>query len=167
MQPTSYLGGSTLCWAQLKMKIEHLYPIWFILCALVGSIIGSMTGHGAIRGMTDGMVIAVLPLFVLLLTYPILKLWRPTLPTCRCRQCNYKGYTYVGPGEGLQSCSSSRFRCTQCGRTYELSRDRFSELAHDDQTIPFMHHTKWGRWKETRAEQTPAGNVAKSAAPEE
>jgi uncharacterized C2H2 Zn-finger protein len=144
-----------------KMKIEHLYPIWFILCALAGSIIGRMTGHGAIRGMTDGMIIAVLPLFVLLLAYPILKLWRPTLPTCRCRQCNYKGYTYVGPGEGLQSYSSRRFRCPQCGRVYELSRDRFSEIVNDDHTIPFMHHTKWGRWKETKTQQNPPDDVPK------
>jgi hypothetical protein len=149
------------------MKIERQYPIWFILCALAGAIIGSMNGYGAIRGMTDGMVIATLPLFLLLLTYPLLMLWRPTLPTCRCRQCNYKGYKYVGSVEGLQSGSSIRFKCPQCGRVYELSRDRFSELANDDRMVPYMHHTKWGRWKETKAEQTNAGDVAKSAVPEE
>jgi hypothetical protein len=126
-----------------------------------------VTGRGAIRGLTGGMIIAALPLFLLGLTYLLMMLWRPTLPTCRCHQCNYKGYEYVGPSEGLQSGSSIKFRCPQCGRVYELSRDRFSELANDDRTIPFMHHTKWGRWKETKAEQTPAGDVAKSAAPEE
>lgn len=149
------------------MNIERLYPFWFVLCASAGAIIGSLTGHGAIPGLTGGMLIAVLPLFLLGLTYLLLTLWRPNLPTCRCRQCNYKGYKYIGSTDGLQSGEYVRFSCPKCGRVYELSRDRFNELANDGRTVPYMHHTKWGRWKETNAEQTPAGDVAKRAAPEE
>jgi predicted RNA-binding Zn-ribbon protein involved in translation (DUF1610 family) len=149
------------------MNSERLYPIWFVLCALAGAVIGAVTGHGAIRGLTDGMLIAALPLFLLLLAYPLLILWRPTLPICRCRQCNHKGYKYVGPTDGLQVGGSVRFRCPQCGRVYELSRDRFSVLENDCRTVPYMHHTKWGRWKETKAEQASADDVAKRAAPEE
>jgi hypothetical protein len=149
------------------MNIERLYPIWFVLCASAGTIIGSATELGAIRGLTGGMLIAVFPLFLLGLTYLFLMLWRPTLPTCRCRQCNYKGYKYIGSTDGLQAVDSIRFRCPQCGRVYELSHDRFDELANDGCTVPYMHHTKWGRWKEIKAEQTPTGNVAKRAAHEE
>jgi hypothetical protein len=149
------------------MNIERLYPIWFLLCASAGVTIGSVTGHGAIRGLTGGMLIAALPLFLLGLTYLFWMLWRPTLPTCRCRQCNYKGYKYVESADGLQAGGSTRFRCPQCGRVYGLSRDRFNELTNDGRTVPYMHHTKWGRWKETKAEQTPAGDVAKRAVPEE
>jgi hypothetical protein len=149
------------------MNIERLYPIWFVLCALSGATIGSVTGHGAIRGLTGGMIIAALPLFLLGLAYLLMMLWRPDLPNCRCRQCNYKGYVFDGSIDGLEAGGSVRFRCPRCGRVYELSIDRFNELADDGSTVPYMHHTKWGRWKETTAEQTPTGNVAKRAAPEE
>ena len=149
------------------MNIERLYPIWFVLCALTGVTIGSVTGHGTIRGLTVGMMIAVLPLFLVGLTYILTMLWRPDLPTCRCRQCNYKGYKYIGSTDDLPSGGSIRFGCPQCGRVYELSKDRFNELANDGRIVPYMHHTKWGRWKETKAKQPPAGDVAERAAPEE
>ena len=149
------------------MNIERLYPIWFVVCASAGATIGSITGHGAIRGLTDGMLIAVLPLFLMGLTNLLLMLWRPLLPTCRCRQCNHKGYKYVGSTDGLQAADSIKFRCPQCGRVYELSRDRFNELANDGHAVPYMHHTKWGRWKDKKDEQTPAGDVAKHGVPEE
>jgi hypothetical protein len=149
------------------MNIERLYPIWFLLCASAGAVIGIVTGHGAIRGLTAGMLIAVLPLFLLGLTYPLLMLWRPNLPTCRCRKCNYKGYEYVGSADGPKAGGSVRFSCHQCGRVYELCHDRFNEVVNDGRTVSYMHHTKWGRWKEPKAEQTPAGDVTKRAAPEE
>ena len=145
------------------MNMERLYPIWFVLCASAGATIGSVTGHGVIRGLTDGMLIAVLPLFMLGLTNLLLMLWRPILPTCRCRKCNYKGYKYVGSTDG----GTITFRCPQCERVYELSCDRFNELANDGHAVPYMQHTKWGRWKETTAEQTPADDAVKHAVPEE
>ncbi len=147
------------------MNPERLYPVWFVLCALLGTIVGSLTGYGAIRGLTDGMLIAVSPVLLLLLAYPLLMLWRPTLPACRCGRCNYKGYQCVGPADDLQAGEPVRFKCPHCGRIYELCRDRFSELADDGRALSYMHHTRWGRWKVARAEQAAAGDVVERAAP--
>lgn len=127
-----------------------VYPIWFALCASAGAIIGSATGHGALHGLTSGMLVAVLPLFLMGLTYVFLMLWRPVLPVCRCRRCNCKSYKYIGSTDSFQSGGSIRYGCPQCGRVYELSHDRFNELANDGHTIPYMYHTKWGRWQETK-----------------
>jgi uncharacterized C2H2 Zn-finger protein len=149
------------------MNIERVYPIWLLVCASAGVALGIVTGEGAIQGLIAGMLIAVLPLLLLGLTYPLLMLWRPSLPICRCRECNYKGYKYVRSSDGLHVGSSVRFRCPRCGRVYELSRDRFNELANDGHTIPYMQHTKWGRWKEIKAEQASADDVTRRAAPEE
>jgi hypothetical protein len=143
------------------MNLERLYPFWFVLCAIAGAIIGSLTGHGAITGLTGGMLIAALPLLALGLAHLMMTLWRPILPTCRCLKSNHKGYRYVEPADGLASGRSVRFGCAKCGRVYELAHDRFNELATDGRTVPYMHHTKWGRWKETSAGSPPAGNVAK------
>ncbi len=148
------------------MKIERLYPIWFVLCASAGAIIGRMTGDGIIRGLIAGMLVAALPLFLLVLVNLLLMLWRPNLPTCSCRQCNQKGYRYIDSADGHQTGVSVRFGCPRCGRLYELSRDRFNELTNDGRTIPYMYHTKWGRWKEAKAEQSPAVNVAGRTVPE-
>lgn len=134
------------------MNIERLYPIWFVLCAAAGATIGHATGRGALRGLTDGMLIAVLPLFLLGLMLLILRLWRPDLPTCRCGQCRSRGYRYVGRADGTSDDTPPRFGCPRCGRVYGLSGGRFDELADDGRTVPYMRHTKWGRWKQTGTE---------------
>jgi hypothetical protein len=149
------------------MNIERLYPIWFVLCASAGAIVGRVTGDGTIRGLVAGMLIAALPVFLLGLMYLLLMLWRPNLPICRCRQCNHKGYKYIDSADGHQTGVSIRYMCPQCERLYELSRDRFNEVANDGRIVPYMYHTKWGRWKKTKAEQSPAADVAERAAPEE
>jgi hypothetical protein len=139
------------------MNIERLYPIWFVLCASAGAIIGSATGHGAIRGLTDGMLIAAAPIFVLVLAHLLLMLWRPDLPACRCGRCRHRGYRYVGSADDGKAGIPHRFSCPRCGRVYELSDGRFDELANDGHTVPYMRHTKWGRWRKTEAHPPPAG----------
>lgn len=129
---------------EAKMNIERIYPIWFVLCAAAGVVIGNATGHGAIRGVINGMLVAAAPLFLLILTCLLMRLWRPDLPTCRCGQCRCREYRYVGQDEGG---TSTRFSCPICGRLYELSGGRFDELAGDGRVVPYMRHTKWGRWK--------------------
>lgn len=44
------------------MNVERLYPAWFVLCASAGAASGGVTGHGAVRGLTTGMLTAALPL---------------------------------------------------------------------------------------------------------
>lgn len=129
------------------MNIERLYPVWFVLCAAAGAIVGRVTGRGAMRGLTDGMLVAALPLFLLILTHLLLRLWRPDLPTCRCGQCRSREYRYVGQADGGNGGTPIRFSCPRCGRLYELSGGRFDELADDGRAVPHMRHTKWGRWK--------------------
>lgn len=133
------------------MKIEHIYPVWFILCTVAGAIIGNFTGYGTVRGLTDGMMIAFSPLFIFGITYFLFMLWRPILPQCRCRQGNHKSYTYIETTEDSQAGRAVRFGCPRCGRIYEKIENRLNEITKDGISIPYMHHTKWGRWKETKA----------------
>ncbi len=137
------------------MNFERLYPIWFILCALAGAIIGSVTGHGAIRGLINGMLAAASPIFLLTAAHLLLRLWRPDLPACRCGHCSSRGYKYIAPTDGPQAGAPRRFQCPQCERVYELAGGRFDERAKDGSTVPYLYHTKWGRWKNTMIEQLP------------
>ena len=132
------------------MNLERLYPIWFILCASAGAVVGNLTGYGAIHGLTDGMMVAVSPLFLLMMGLLLMSFWRPILPPCRCGHSNHKGYRHVSPADDAKS--GIRFECPKCGRAYELSKDRFDEIASDGHTIPYMRHTKWGRWRKAKAE---------------
>jgi hypothetical protein len=118
------------------------------------------------RGMTNGMLIAALPVFLLVLIYLILMAWRPDLPTCRCGKCRYKNYMYIGPSDMIRADGSFRFKCPKCGRVYEKNLNRFNELMADGKMVPYMSHSKWGRWKQTNAGQASHGDVATRAAPE-
>lgn len=131
------------------MKFERLYPIWFAMCAAVGAIVGNLTDYGAIRGLTDGMIVAVMPLLLMILAVLFMSLWRPPLPDCRCGQCKHKGYRYLGPTDDAHA--GIRFNCPKCGRVYESFNGRFDEIAGDGHIVPYMHHSKWGRWKITGA----------------
>ena len=131
------------------MNIERLYPLWFILCAAIGAVLGNVTGYGTVRGLADGMIVAVSPIFLLMLALALMSLWRPILPNCRCGKCNHKGYRYVSPASHTPS--GIRFRCPECGRVYESSRGRFDEVSDDGHIIPYMRHSKWGRWRKYAA----------------
>lgn len=131
------------------MNIERLYPIVFILCALIGAIVGKTTGHGILHGMTDGMIIAALPVFLLILTHLIWMAWRPDRPVCRCGQCRYKDYVYLGSTGETRVESTIQFKCPKCGRLYEQNCNRFDERMKDGKRVPYMSHTPWGRWKQT------------------
>jgi hypothetical protein len=137
------------------MKIEHLYPIWFILCAAAGALIGHFSGHGIIPGLTTAIMIAVAPIFLLILTHLLWMRWRPILPICRCGRCNHREYRYVESTDGNTG-RIVRFSCPQCGRIYELSRNQFYEIAADGSIEPYMNHTKWGRWKNVNSLLTTA-----------
>lgn len=78
------------------MKLELLYPAWVILCAATGALLGNVNGYGTFRGLSDGVIVAMLPIFFLMIGLGIMSLWRPLLPPCRCGQCNHKGYRYAG-----------------------------------------------------------------------
>lgn len=132
------------------MNIERLYPIGFIICAIIGAIIGRVSGHGVLRGMTNAMIIAALPVFLLILIYLILMAWRPDLPVCRCGKCRCRDYRYAGSTDSPRAASIVHFECPKCGRVYEKDHGSFNELLADGQTVPYMNHTKWGRWKRAK-----------------
>ncbi|PKN18663.1 MAG: hypothetical protein CVU71_14415 [Deltaproteobacteria bacterium HGW-Deltaproteobacteria-6] len=142
------------------MKIKHLYPIAFVICAIIGAIVGKTTGYGALRGMTDGIIIAALPLFLIILIYPVLTAWRPVLPVCRCGKSRARNYLYIGPADAAQTDGSVRFKCPTCGRIYEKDHNRFNELMPDGKMVPYMSHSKWGRWRQTPASQPSPGDAA-------
>jgi hypothetical protein len=148
------------------MNAERIYPITFIISAAIGAIIGKVTGYGTIRGLTVGMLIAALPIFLLIIGYLFLMRWRPDLPNCRCGQCKYKNYQFVGQTGLNKADTRLRFKCPKCGRTYELFEARFDELTPDSHIVPYMGHSKWGRWMKAEAKQTSADKFAKSTAPE-
>jgi hypothetical protein len=61
------------------MNIERLYPLWFILCAAAGALLGNVTGYGPVQGLVDGIIVAVSPLFLIMLAHGIMSLWRPII----------------------------------------------------------------------------------------
>jgi hypothetical protein len=133
------------------MNLERPYPFWLVTCVSVGTIAGYLTDYGAIQGLTTGMIVAVSPLFLLMLALLFMSFWRPILPNCRCGQYNHKGYQYVSPTGDVQA--GTRFKCPKCGRVYESSNWCFDEISNDGHTVPFMYYTKWGRWKLTNTER--------------
>ncbi|QLQ24426.1 MAG: hypothetical protein HZT41_05745 [Dechloromonas sp.] len=62
------------------MKLELLYPAWVILCAATGALLGNVNGYGTFRGLSDGVIVAMLPIFFLMIGLGIMSLWRPLLP---------------------------------------------------------------------------------------
>jgi len=128
-----------------KMKLEFLYPVWLILCTATGAALGHFTGYGTLRGLSDGVIVAMMPLFLLMLSLGIASLWRPLLPPCRCGKCSGRKYRLAR--QAGDTPQAIRFRCPECGRVYESSRGRFDEVADDGRLLPFLHHSKWGRWK--------------------
>jgi len=127
------------------IRLEFLYPVWLVLCAATGAFLGNVTGYGTIRGLSDGVIVAMAPLFLLMLALGIASLWRPLLPPCRCGKCSRRKYRLARQvGEARQAI---RYRCPECGRVYESSDGRFDEVADDGRLLPYLHHSKWGRWK--------------------
>lgn len=133
--------------------MNYLYPLWLILCISVGGLLGYMTGYGTFRGMTDGMFVAVLPLFLFMIGLMLMSLWRPILPACRCGKCPSKRFRYVRPTKDDQP--GIRFQCSACGRIYVSSQGRFDEVSADGQMIPYLRHSRWGRWKQ-RSDHFPS-----------
>lgn len=127
------------------MNIERLYPLWFILCAAAGALLGNVTGYGPVQGLVDGIIVAVSPLFLMMLAHGIMSLWRPIIPPCRCGKCTYKEYRYVS--HASDDSSGIRFQCPACGRVYASSRGRFDEVSDDGRIVPYMCHSQWGRWR--------------------
>ncbi len=131
------------------MNLERAYPAWFATCALVGALIGKAMGHGAIEGLTTGMLVAASPIILLGLAHVALAFWRPVLPPCRCGRCNHSQYGLEAPAPGDAAAGGAplRFRCPRCDRSYEFTPGRFDELSSAGHVVPYMRHTKWGRWK--------------------
>jgi hypothetical protein len=129
------------------VKLELLYPVWFILCASTGAWLGNVTGYGTVRGLADGLIVAASPLFVLMLALALMSFWRPILPPCRCGKCNHKDYKYADSSGLAETGRQTRWVCPECGRSYESCNGRFDELLNDGRIAPYVYHTKWGRWR--------------------
>lgn len=128
-----------------RMKLDYLYPVWFILCISLGALLGNATGYGAFRGSVDGMFVAISPLLLLMVGLALMSLWRPLLPRCRCGKCPNRRTRYRRPADDDNI--GARFQCPLCGRVYAASPGRFDDVAADGQIVPYLHHSKWGRWK--------------------
>jgi hypothetical protein len=137
------------------MKLDYWYPVWVILCACIGALLGNMTGYGTFRGMTDGVIVAMLPFFLLMVALSVMSRWRPILPPCRCGKCNHKAYRYVGSSDLADAGRQTRWLCPECERTYQSCKGRFDELLNDGRIAPYMSHTKWGRWRKYESGPPP------------
>ena len=73
------------------MNIERLYPIWFLLCASEGAVIGIVTGHGAILWATAGMSTAVLLALLVGADASLFNALEAKPSTCCCRKCSLQG----------------------------------------------------------------------------
>ena len=129
------------------MKLEFLYPAWFILCTSAGAFLGNVTGYGTLRGLSDGAIVAMAPIFLLMAALAITSLWRPLLPPCRCGKCKQRKYRLAKQAGDTRQ--AIRYQCPECGRVYEPSNGRFDEVANDGRLVPYLSHSKWGRWKES------------------
>ncbi len=148
------------------MKLEFLYPAWLILCSATGAVLGNVTGYGTLRGLSDGVIVAMMPLFLLMLALGIASLWRPLLPPCRCGKCSGRKYRLVRQVDDTRQ--AIRYRCPECGKVYESSNGRFDEVTDDDRLLPYLYHSKWGRWKISVAEvvrEAPRDTVPAAPAP--
>lgn len=134
--------------------MDYLYPAWFILCVTAGAVVGYLTEYGTFKGMTDGALVAASPLLLVMIGLALMSIWRPILPKCRCGECPRKNKRYVSPANDGQKIGI-RVQCPVCGRIYATALGRFDEVADNGQIIPYMHHSKWGRWKR-HADQPPA-----------
>lgn len=131
------------------MRLEFLYPAWFVLCASIGAFLGNATGYGALRGLSDGVIVATMPIFLLMAALGVISLWRPLLPPCRCGKCRQRNYRLAERAGDARP--ATRYRCPECGRVYESSKGSFDEVTEDGCIIPYMHHSKWGRWRKHAA----------------
>jgi hypothetical protein len=135
------------------MNLEYLYPIWVLLCLAAGALIGSQTDQGVFRGMTNGIYVAFLPVFLLMLGLWLTSWWRPILPPCLCGKCKQKQYRLARPIS--ESPAKVRFKCPECGRVYECSKGRFDEVVENDRLVPYLRHSKWGRWTQNGDKPSP------------
>ena len=131
------------------MNLERAYPAWFVACSIAGALIGKAMGQGAIEGLMTGMLFAASPILLLGLVHVAQAFWRPVLPPCRCGRCNHRQYRLEAPvpGDAAAGGAPLRFRCPKCDRRYVISPGRFDELPSEGPVIPYMRHTKWGRWE--------------------
>lgn len=129
------------------MKLEFLYPAWVILCASTGAWLGNVTGYGTLRGLSEGAIVSMLPIFLLMIALGIMSIWRPILPPCHCGKSNHKGYQYAGSSDVAETGRQTRWICLECGRPYRSCKGRFDEVLNDGRIAPYMHHTKWGYWR--------------------
>ena len=90
---------------------------------------------------------AMAPIFLLMAALAITSLWRPLLPPCRCGKCKQRKYRLAKQAGDTRQ--AIRYQCPECGRVYESSSGRFDEVANEGRLVPYLRHSKWGRWKES------------------
>lgn len=124
---------------------------FFIAVLVVGCALATALHYGAREGRpflyvgaTAAVILLVLAVVVGLSFLAVW--WRPSFPRCKTGKCkDALDYERLGT-EG----DVTRYRC-RCGIEYLLSPDGTLKVVESGETIPFMRHTRFGRWKPSPA----------------
>lgn len=128
------------------LNLEKILPIFVILCATGGALIGYRWGNSAVMGAGIGLAVGFSPLLLLAIGYGFIMLWLPERPTCMCGECNSKDYQYLGPFSRPDD-GAYYYQCPRCGREYRLKNKRFDLRLSEDNFQPYMMIAKWGKWE--------------------
>lgn len=131
-------------------------PIWLMLCAASGMLLGYQLQQRPFLGLALGALAGNLPFVLLGAGHGVLLAWRPERPRCRCGRCRSEQYEFTG-AEGRASGSIIfRYRCPACGRRYGRMGSRFLELESGGSGSIYMKLSCVGRWVREKAGDRPA-----------
>ena len=129
---------------------------WMIAILFVGGLVAWLLGHSPLWGLVIGSAIASAPLVLLGIPIGIMALWRPARPRCKCGRCTSGQFRYIGP-DSVRPNMTYDYQCPSCERRYRLRGASFHEILPDHSTIPYMTHSKFGRWTHDQAEESQCG----------
>ena len=123
--------------------LKHVLVLLLLVALLaIGMRCGASYGHllfGA--AVVAGAIAAICAAYVGVLFLAVS--WRPPFPPCRSGKCRrVEDYEYLGRND-----AGKKYRC-KCGSEYQFLPDgSFVELLGGRDRVPFMRHSRLGRWK--------------------
>lgn len=128
------------------MNFEHLLLAFNFVSIIAGAIIAVCIDVSPWLGAACGCLVGASPMIILCVICVGIMWWCPDLPRCKCGQTKYGEYEYVDPMEFSED-MWYEYRCPKCGRRYKSKRGILVECRGNGITVPFMKHSRWGRWQ--------------------
>lgn len=129
-------------------------PIWLMLCAACGMLLGYQLQQRPFLGFALGAFAGNLPFLLLGAGHAVLMAWHPERPRCRCGQCGSEEYEVTGSTGGTPD-SILLYRCPACGRRYGRIGSRFLQLRAGGSPSSYMKLSSVGRWVREEADDRP------------